>query len=225
MAIWHDAYLFDAGACVEALAPLVESLVKDADAYATVRHAALALFDRNPKVQRFVDRYGGWDRQSITTQIPAALADELEDVAFWLMFFVYETLAEHPEPLGLGLDFRALEVVLARSGWNKIEIDLLIRGRSFEHIFELVGARYHPKPAHRTASFLKHLHPASQSGWAGWVGVKDVVLLKSHLEGSSIDVEEEMHKSPEGVRAYESALYLLSTALSRGFGVCSIISG
>jgi len=225
MAIWHDAYLFDADACVEALASLVESLMEDAGAYVTVRNVALALFDRSPKVQRLVDRYGGWDRQSIATQIPAVAADEPEDVAFWLMFFVYDTLEERPEPLGLGLDFRALESVLARFGWNKIDTDLLILGRSFEHIFERVGAHYHPKLARRTVSLLQHLHPASQSGWAGWIDVKDVVLLQARLEESSMAIAEELRRSQEAARAYASALGLLSTALSRGFGVCSIVSG
>jgi hypothetical protein len=225
MAIYHDAYLFDAGACVEALASPVEALVKDAGAYVTVRNVALALFDRNPKVQRFLDRYGGWDRQSIATQIPDVSAGEPEDVAFWLMFFVYESLQELQDPLGLGLDFRALEAVLTRTGWSKTETELLIRGRSFEHIFELAGARYHPNLVRRTASFLKYLHPVSQSGWAGWIDAQDVVLLKSRLEESAAGIEAEIRRSQEASRAYESALYLLSTALARGLGVCSIISG
>ena len=45
MAIYHDAYLFDAGACVEALASPFEALVKYAGAYVTVRNVALALLD------------------------------------------------------------------------------------------------------------------------------------------------------------------------------------
>lgn len=224
MAIWHDVYLFDATACIDALGPRVQSLVTDPHAYTEVRQAALALLHESVKVRHMVERYGGWDLQSIVTDFPAESAGSPGDVAFWLMVFVYQALESHPDGLGLGLSFRPLENALARSGWAKAETDLLIFGRSFEFLFGFAASNYRDVGARDNASFLKQLRPASQSGWAGWIGTQDLLSLKTRLEETSTRIERPI-ESVDVSQAFESAFRFVSAGLAERLSVCVIISG
>lgn len=142
MAVAHDAYPFNSEAFAAEVGPLL-------DAGAGLRDAALAAYHDSASVRALAERYGGWDRDALATELD-------DDPAFWLVLLLYRHLDAGAQQ-GLGVAWRELEAGHAALGLTAADAELLVRGRSL--------AELDPR--------LAGVQPASTAGHAGWITAGD----------------------------------------------------
>jgi hypothetical protein len=231
MGITHDAYLFEPNRFVNEALPYVEALEASTEGYALIRTAAIELYDNNAEVRSLAERYGGWDRNAIVTQMPSGHPSAPEDIAFWLVILLYgHCRTKEPCPLGLGSQWSSFDGVLAALGWSDTDRDLLLRGNRFTH---LVGKTLNektgrPYEAHATA-YWDHVDPFSQGGRAGWISFQEAQKLlrraaddKHRLRGIAHTLEADYE---ELKKVHRSALEMLTASEQGRCGLCVILSG
>src|SRR5258708_38258534 len=95
MTMITDLYLFDPNNFAQAITPYIPHYEVDRDAYVKLYSKALELIDQNSGVLYFLDQYGGWDRQSLQSEEFTEVISS-ENIAFWLMIFLYDNLSNNP---------------------------------------------------------------------------------------------------------------------------------
>lgn len=222
MATYHDAYIFRPEQFIEVLAPHLEGLQQPDAAYATLRAAAIALFDRNPPVRYLAATYGDWERDKLLAGAPAERPQGFHDIAFWFVIVLYSQLLSRPHTLGLGGRWDTLAKGLARLGWDPQDVTLLVRGRKF---VELAQARC---PQARLG-YWHHFAPRTKDGYAGWLAPADVVRLKELLLSTAAKTHAltaEFTTSHDDLqRTYRAALQMAAAAEEARAGLCILMAG
>ncbi len=228
MSLYHDSYLFQPDGYAADVMAYVEALLQSDDAYSTLRSAALSVCDDNARVRQLLSEYGGWDRESIVTQIPDQQPQTPEDIAFWFVVLLYAHLQSDVHQLGLGNGWRNLDVFLKSLGWSDETSALLIYGH---RVGDLITARLQQSGVSYEAvserlQYLDYIQPFSTGARAGWIDVREVRLLLSKLREDEAKLAQ--RQSPDDTlfkQAYQSAITMLEAAQAAGDGLCLIISG
>jgi hypothetical protein len=233
MSIFHDAYLFKPEEFVAAVRPYVDRLQASREGYSFLRSAAISIYDNNPWVRKLAGEYGGWDRNAIVTEIPADQPESPEDIAFWVVIFLYHHLFEAGMPLGLGNNWHIIEKIVSMLGWNDCEKNLLIKGHNFKELAQeqLCGGDKSFDSSDESLSYWSSIHPFSTGGHAGWIDLNDVQRLTNELsKGQSQLPSLKMHENNKPdiesmQEVYQLATKMLATAQKEGCGLCLIMSG
>jgi hypothetical protein len=224
MVAFHDAYLISLEALTSRLAPYLEKLQAD-EGYDQLRSDAIQLYESNSYIRDLLSDYGGWDKNSIFTQIPEKSPYDQEDVAFWLVILLYSELKTGLHQLGLGSAFQLIQQTLSQLGWVSGEIELLVKGRSFKDFAQVW--------LHREAKFsdyLNYIRPSSTSAWAGWIDHTEIDYLLDKLDEDEhkLLLLTESATETDSItigRAYQSAIDMLISAKQNKADLCLIISG
>lgn len=222
MATYHDAYIFRPEQFMEVLAPYLDGLQQLDAGYATLRAAAIALFDRNAPVRYLAATYGDWERDRLLAGAPEERPQGFHDIAFWFVIVLYSQLLSRPHTLGLGGKWDTLAKGLARLGWDPQDVALLVRGRKF---VDLAQARC---PQARLG-YWHHFAPRAKDGYAGWLALGDVLRLKELLLATAAKTHAltaEFTTSHDDLqRSYRAALQMVTAAEEARAGLCILMAG
>lgn len=224
MTAFHDAYLLNLEMFASKIAPYLGELRMDRG-YEQLRLDAIRLYENNSHIRHLLSDYGGWDRNSILTQIPDSSPYDQEDVAFWLIILLYSELRTGQHQMGFGSDRKLAQDTLTRLGWLDNEVELLIKGRSFKDFAQV----WFPGEV-GIAGYWDHARPSSTAAWAGWLDRTEVERLLTKLnedEQKLLKLTGEIAEAdPKAVdRVYGSAKDMLFSATRSNCGLCLIISG
>lgn len=235
MALVQDCFLFNPDELAATWVPHMENIQKNLLVYAALRSSAISLYDSDPQVRELAANYGGWDRASILSDLPAQQPSCPEDIAFWFVILLYKHLWQ-PEGrrLGLGSYWRVMDAITTALGWNTVDRELLIGGHSFK---ELVQTWLYQGsiPSGSSATHVKcldHLHPSSTGGSMGWMDhhEAETLLVKLNRDRSGITP---VYLPPTDIQAntelvasvYQSATDMLTAAMEEHRSLCLITSG
>jgi hypothetical protein len=226
VAIVHDAWLFQPTAFADAVFPYARSVVDDpVDGYRELRAAALAGLDRCHAAWSLLDRYGGWDRASLLSELPESYPGGPEPVALGFTLLLYTHLADNNGSrgsLGVHTSWRPALDTLERFNWGVTDRELLIKGHRFAAFVDryLVRDGLTHEQAAEARRIWQHVRPASTAGWAGWLDRADVSALLRTLKAT-----KETGTPGDGFGALVRAETMLQTASANDQGLCLILSG
>jgi hypothetical protein len=230
MAISHDSYLFNAMEFAATVRPFVETLDKGSDAYGALRLQALALYDANPQVRRYWDYYGGWDRAAIEADVSANYTDDPQDIAFWLLFFLYAQLETPGTKMAwTNSSLSSTSYIAQILNWSIEDQNLLMHGRSFtEFALKWLYEDKQTDPK-AMADYWNLFRPFSTSAHMGWLDYSDVGRLSAKLareEARIPTVQLESVKDRAFIQtSYYSTRTILSAAQQSNSCLCLIQSG
>jgi hypothetical protein len=185
MSIARAAYLFYPNQFVDQVKPFLNKLVRIKEGYQFLRSESLKQLEQNRNVDFLVKEYGGWDFESLKTQIPDGYPKDIEDIVFWFSLLLYSNAKEiNSSNLGLDSSFLLLETILNELGWKGKELELLVNGRTFSELL--------PKPSSIGLHFRvgdvdieqlwDYFNPNSTCGKFGWISFGDIKSLLSKLK-------------------------------------------
>ncbi len=224
MAIIHDAYLIDLESFANKLTPYLE-ILGEGNGYEQLRLEAIRLYESKSEIREILGDYGGWDRNSILTQIPETPPQHPEDVAFWLVILLYNEFKSGLHQLGLGSALNLVQYSLTLLGWSENEVEQLVRGNSLKVFAQ--------KRLHIETVIADHwdlVRPSSTSAWAGWLDRPEIECLLHRLIEDEQKLASMSPKNAEtnGITlqdAYQSAISMLASAKRNNTELCIIISG
>ena len=177
MTIAYDYYPFIPRDFAATIALYLDDLRSGRDGYFRLRSAALALFDTNDNVKQFASDYGGWDRNTITTELTE------NDPTFWLLLFLYEHFSQFKGNLTWqSASFPTVSYIAHIAGWSQEERDVLTQGkRSFKDFAQQWLSKEEIDYLNHIPDFWDHFHPACMYGHVGWLDVSDIQNLLEKL--------------------------------------------
>jgi len=226
MAITYDAYAFKPTAYTAMIAPYLGGLGRDQKSYTALRSAALNLFERNNHVKALLAEYGGWNRKSILAQIPLEYTGAPEDIAFWLLIFLYAQFRTNdPTMTWQSTSLSTMRYIAGFLNWSDEDQNLLACGKSFRSFAE----KWLLSDSNETSSVMaywEYLCPFSTSSHLGWLDHGDMERLLQQLSGAQQEISKlRIANLPSTSKFYNSTRDMFLTTLSKGACLCIIRSG
>jgi len=231
MAIFHDAWLFDPRAFGISLLGRAHAVADDsAVGYGAVRAFAIDSLDNSNNGWFFVERYGGWDRASVLSELPDQAMGDSVHIAHCFTLLLYSHLANENSPrvsVGLNSEWRITKELLINIGWDASVAEMSIKGREFGDFAEnylMSGLTSNQLAA--TRRIWSSIRPASTASWVGWLDRKDASLLMGRL----VDADIEMSSLKSAALGVEVNLIrilvsMFQAATESDRGLCLILSG
>ena len=228
MAITHEAYLFQESTFVSRVSPFLDACENE-ETYQRLRHEVIHILETNIHVQELANIYGAWDVKGIIDLDPGGPPYTEVDVGFYFTFMLYSSLDDLGSTrIGLGKheNVRLVEQTLASLGWEEADIDLIRKGKSFQHfprkwLADTVEAKGHGK-------YWEHINPQSTSGSIGWLGLSDLttLLVKLRRDETRLAEKELSARELRPVEAvYKLAKTMVEHAVEQDKALCIILSG
>ncbi len=232
MAIIHDAYMFQPEDFVDEVAPFIENIQRTLEGYSLLRSHAIYLYDSSPQVRILSEEYGGWERNSIMTQIPNDRPRGPEDVVFWFVLLLYHHLSRpKPHQLGLGANLDLMYKVAEALDWNKEQRNDLLKGRSFEYLIQTHRRIKSSDKIKGELANWNNFRLPSTGGHVGWLDNDDVQrllekLMKAKSRLSSLQIPGNVSSNSESMtQVFQATTEMLLTAQKEYCGLCLICSG
>jgi hypothetical protein len=219
MTVVHDAYLFQPCGFANHIVELTrESSGNWSLSYAKLREAALTALRRNSVVRELADRYGGWDENSLTRELPTDAGSQFDDFVVWVSLILYDHfLAQDlPPPRGLGETWSETQACLCMAGWSSGDAKLAIDGNPFISLFTEMNGEpaVPPNDKDDLRMMMMAFRPPSTASSAGWLSSHDVMVLQDRLV--AINRPEE---------ALNRLKHIFGCAVQFHAGLCMIKSG